>query len=463
MTRGLLWSVILVGCGGPVESGETTSLEELLDPASCAECHPDHHREWSGSMHAYAAEDPVFLAMNRRGQRETNGELGTFCIDCHAPVAVRLGLTTDGLNLDELPAWSKGVTCYYCHQVTEVQGQSNNPLVLAWDKVMRGGIVDPVDNTFHKGRYSTLHDRAQLESSDMCGSCHDIVNPLGTHIERTSLEWRESLYSLDSVFKLTCSECHMRGRDGVAADYPGVKVRRVKDHSMPGVDLAITDFPEREAQRELVQTELDRTVEATVCVADVQEQRLVQVWLENIGAGHSFPSGAAADRRVWVEVIAYQGDEEVWSSGVVEEGQPVTELDDPNLWLFRDTLLDENGQETHDFWEAVDYRTNLLRAPVFRDFCANGLPRFDEFVEAKIYNLGDLTFDRVRTRVRVRAMGLDVLDDLISTGDLDPKYRDEIVTMDLAPTVLEWTPEVAVERGDFYCFPDRQARNPCAR
>ena len=43
-------------------------------------------------MHAYAAEDPVFLAMNQRGQRETNGELGDFCVQCHAPVAVHVGL-----------------------------------------------------------------------------------------------------------------------------------------------------------------------------------------------------------------------------------------------------------------------------------------------------------------------------------------------------------------------------------
>ena len=40
-------------------------------------------------MHAYAAEDPVFLAMNARGQRETKGALGDFCVKCHAPMAVQ--------------------------------------------------------------------------------------------------------------------------------------------------------------------------------------------------------------------------------------------------------------------------------------------------------------------------------------------------------------------------------------
>lgn len=54
-------------------------------------------------MHAYAAEDPVFVAMNQRMQRETNGAAGTLCVQCHAPMAVRLGKTKDGLNLAELP------------------------------------------------------------------------------------------------------------------------------------------------------------------------------------------------------------------------------------------------------------------------------------------------------------------------------------------------------------------------
>ena len=43
------------------------SREELLDPKTCAGCHPQHYREWASSMHAYASDDPVFIAMNRRG------------------------------------------------------------------------------------------------------------------------------------------------------------------------------------------------------------------------------------------------------------------------------------------------------------------------------------------------------------------------------------------------------------
>src|SRR5580704_15773848 len=72
-------------------------------------------------MHAYASKDPVFLAMNARGQRETGGALGTFCVQCHAPMAVRDGMTTDGLNLSSLPAvYQQGVSCFFCHSIESV-------------------------------------------------------------------------------------------------------------------------------------------------------------------------------------------------------------------------------------------------------------------------------------------------------------------------------------------------------
>src|SRR5215470_421470 len=97
----------------------------MLDPATCAQCHADHYREWSGSMHAYASDDPVFLAMNKRGQRETGGALGAFCVRCHAPMAVHEGATTDGTNLATVPDRLKGVTCTFCHTIDAVDGVHN--------------------------------------------------------------------------------------------------------------------------------------------------------------------------------------------------------------------------------------------------------------------------------------------------------------------------------------------------
>lgn len=129
-------ALALAGCG----DSPARPVAELQDPATCNECHPKHYAQWSGSMHAYASEDPVFVAMNRRGQRDTGGALGTFCVQCHAPMAVELGLTTGGdFDPARLPAAARGVTCYFCHDVASVKDSHNNGLVLAGDQTMRGG------------------------------------------------------------------------------------------------------------------------------------------------------------------------------------------------------------------------------------------------------------------------------------------------------------------------------------
>lgn len=414
---------------------EMLTREQLLDPQSCAECHPSHVREWSGSMHAYAAEDPVFRALNARGQRETNGELGDFCVNCHAPMAVREGLTTDGLNLDEVPQHLQGVTCYFCHSVDAVEGDHNNPLRLADDLVMRGGYDDPAPNSAHRSGYSSLHDRNDLESSKLCGSCHDIVTPKGAHIERTFLEWQQSLFSKPELGEpQSCSNCHMRGRDDVAADYEGVFLRRVHDHSMPGVDIAITDWPEREAQRELVQKALDPTVLPELCV--FPEMGRIVVNLENVAAGHSFPSGSAPDRRAWIELVGYLGDEVVFESGVVGPDEAVVDVAarDPQMWWLGDRLFDEDGEPTHFFWEAASYESNLLPAPVARS------PLDPGYIDPHVAReFTDVPFvDRVTLRIHIRPIGIDILRDLVDSGDFDPTLIDEMPTFTLAASHQEW-------------------------
>src|SRR5439155_24620520 len=125
-------------------------VAELEDPSTCAECHQQHFTQWSGSMHAYASDDPVFLAMNKRGQRDTQNQLGTFCVQCHAPMAVALNLVTadNAASFDPtmLPPQARGITCYFCHDVKQIADDHNNGLQLALDQTMRGGVHDPVDS-----------------------------------------------------------------------------------------------------------------------------------------------------------------------------------------------------------------------------------------------------------------------------------------------------------------------------
>jgi len=443
----------------PVEDPPLT-LEELKDPKKCEKCHPNHYKEWSGSMHAYAGDDPIFLAMNARGQRETNGALGDFCVKCHAPIAVAEGATKDGLNLPELTASQKGVTCYFCHSVAEVTGTHNNPLVLSDDKVLRGGIADPVKTPAHESVYSKLHDRATAESSTLCGSCHDVITPANAHIERTFVEWQDTLFSHPTT-RLSCGQCHMEGRDDVAADAPGVKVRRVHSHAVPGVDVALTDFPEIEAQKQAIQASLDTTLLAEICVRGAGSPgATIQVVLDNAGAGHKWPSGASQDRRAWVELKAYAGDQIVYQSGVVPDGQSVADITDPDLWWPRECMLDKDGKQVHMFWEAADFDENTLPGAVTNNmadpaFYSTHVVRTFPRPTSEPPALATPP-DRVTMRVIMVPVGLDVLDDLIASGDLDPSFKDKMPSFVLAPTVLEWTEAAATIK-----YPDQGVQVSC--
>lgn len=407
--------------------------EQLMDPQTCAGCHPDHVREWSGSMHAYAGVDPVFLALNKRMQRETNGANGTFCVNCHAPLAVRQGLTADGLNLDRLDPKLLGVTCYFCHN-SEFAGGAlhNNPLVTIDDGVMRGGFRDPVPSTPHGAKYSSFTDQVHDSSAIACGSCHDIVNPLGSHIERTFVEWRRSHIAVEK--RQNCGFCHMPARTGLAAQGKGVLVRQVHDHSMPGVDLALTPFPEMGPQREGVQKILDDALSSRLCVTlDPATNKVsVEVTLLSETVGHGFPSGSAQDRRAWVELEAFSNGAVAFESGHIPEGRAVAEAGDPGMLLLRDRHFDAEDHETHLFWKTA--RIESTQVPVNRS------SREPESSRSRthVYTFDGPLPERVSMRVKIRPIDVDLISELVSSGDIDPAIAARIPTLTLARTEVTW-------------------------
>ncbi|MEO0602401.1 MAG: hypothetical protein AAF211_13245, partial [Myxococcota bacterium] len=357
--------------------------------------------------------------------------------------------------LDEVPASLRGVGCAYCHQVTAVEGTHNNPLRLTQDGTMRGGIADPIPNRVHDSAYSPLLDRDAPESSELCGACHDVVTPLGAHIERTYAEWQQSVFATPGA-DLSCSRCHMQGGDGVAAQVRQAAPRRVHHHAMPGVDVALTDFPERDDQRALVQEFLDDTLSAALCVLPTEgATTAVVVSLDNVASGHSFPSGATSDRRIWVEVEAFVGEERIWSSGSVPEGQSVeafaAEPGHDDVWRVHSTLLDVDGSPTPFFWDAAAIdESPLLRTHTTLD---PNDPAYIQTAQSRNFLVTGGVPDRIRMAVHVRPMPLDLLDELVEGGWLDRAVRDALPTFTLAPTQLEWTPDVAVNAGNLACVP----------
>ena len=451
---GLLVLLLLVACSddeaakAPVPEASfinTTgalTAEQLRNPEACKDCHPRHYREWSGSMHAFASRDPVFRAMNQRGQRETGGELGDFCVKCHAPMAVFDKQTSDGLNLDDLGHEDRGVTCYFCHSVVGVEGTHNAQLRIAADTTLRGPFDNALPTLAHGTEKSKHFDENAIESSQMCGACHDIVMPKGVAIERTFKEYEASLFSKSGGGNTpqfgTCVGCHMAGTKSVVADVPGAQERITHEHFWPGIDVAFGDFPHREAMRSAIEDCQLGSPSIAYFSVEVSPPNLFTFLIET-GAGHNQPSGAAQDRRMWLEFLAYDEAGNLIpeaSSGNIADGEleekPATDPEhDPQLIMFGDRIFDENGKLVHMFWDAAK------SAAYPKGYESRSLPPASTtYVEGKHVIVKQLRAAgpnglpaRITARLRIRPIGIDVLDDLVQSGDLDPAIVAEMPTM----------------------------------
>src|SRR5262249_37862499 len=162
----LLAVLLLTACGKDAvkASGDAAPPGHLTGPEqACGECHPRHVDEWKSSSHAYAMHDPVFTAMVAIGQKETQGELGDFCVKCHSPYGFRSGETnvgrdgdsgvyvqpTEGLSRSSMD----GVSCLVCHSVTKVDTAANADFELASDGARRGPITDPEPSAAHRSEF----------------------------------------------------------------------------------------------------------------------------------------------------------------------------------------------------------------------------------------------------------------------------------------------------------------------
>lgn len=391
-------------------------------------------------MHAYAADDPVFVALNSRMQQDTGGTAGDFCIRCHAPMAIRRGATQDGTNVAGLPRKLKGITCYFCHSASNGFADHNNPLITHDDRTMRAAIDDPDPAAPHGARSSAAHDhRISAESSRLCGSCHDIENRHGVLVERTFQEWQSSAFAAPGApGQKSCGACHMQESEGTAAALPGLPTRRLHDHSWPAVDTALIDFPDKDRQRSRVQELLETAITLRLCVdTSVAGAPEAVVTIDNTGVGHSFPSGAAQDRRLWVELRAWVGETVVFSSGSVTPQQPLDLAGDPGLFVLRDDLFDANDQPTAFVWQARRVEPHLLgpRPGAGGPIDAASI---DPQSRTHRYGLGATVPDSVEAVVHVRPFALDVLRELVDSQLLDAQILASAPTLTLETSRRRW-------------------------
>ena len=111
-----------------------------------------------------------------------------------------------------------------------------------------------------------------------------------------------------------------------AADGPQRTVHR---HQFVGVDVPLvaeSAFPGYAEMRALTESLLQES--AVLSVVPIPAERRLQIHIENL-AGHALPSGATADRQMWVQILVTDGTGKVvFESGTFDENGDLR-VDDP--------------------------------------------------------------------------------------------------------------------------------------
>jgi hypothetical protein len=471
----MLLVLALAACNGCDDT--KFSVEKLQNPETCKECHPKHYDQWSGSMHAYASDDPVFIAMNKRGQRETNGELGNFCLTCHAPMAIALG-EASGSDFDPatLRPETRGITCFFCHNVEQVTDDHNNPIVLAMDQTMRGGAKNPVDTPAHHSKHDAELMVGKTNKSTMCGACHDLVTPgANVHLERSFAEWKQTVFAQENpdpaaFLPQTCSRCHMIATDEIIADKPGLNVKsRVNgfhEHLFPAIDQALTAWPQLAEQEAAIKRDLAGAIAIKgikplgsddapggICL---NPDLTLTVRVDSFNVGHMFPSGAAQDRRMWLHVVAKDaGGTIVFERGNVPPGVDPEETMDPTVncaatnpalgrtscAAFYDRTFKADNTPAHFFWEVARYESQLIRPAVTLD---PNSAAYDHSTTV-VYQLAPAIagqIDRIEAELLMRPLPFAMLRELEQSGDLDPSVKNQLKTLQVGEKSI-WTKATA--------------------
>jgi hypothetical protein len=262
------------------------------------------------------------------------------------------------------------------------------------------------------------------------------------HLERTFQEYRDSFFAKAGADSAeTCQGCHMPGlQTGPIAEVKGVGgARRVHEHLWPGVDVPLTDFPNRDVLKAGVeQCALAQSIQFFDFQADTNGLGRFAVILET-SAGHNQPSGASQDRRMWLQITAYdQTGAKIFETGNIAD-DAIEMNSDPSIPLtfFNDKIFDADGKEAHMFWDAA----KSTQHP--DGYEAHSLPRPQSLVPGSHsltvpLQLGVPIPSKVEVRVRMRPMGLDVLHDLVDSGDLDAGLLQQVPTFTMYSADINW-------------------------
>ena len=132
---------------------------------------------------------------------------------------------------------------------------------------------------------------------------------------------------------------------------------------------------------------------------------------------------------MWVELQAYDADDTlIYDTGSIADDE-VSARPPTELWQLRDQIYDENDQPVHMFWEAARYdHMGTDPLPVGASIARGSHTLSHRYVVGPVPA-------RVEITLRVRPVGLDVLQSLVDSGHLDASV------MGAMPTFTAFTAE----------------------
>jgi predicted CXXCH cytochrome family protein len=299
----------------PMGHGVTLDNQKRMQ---CTSCHDPHKDDADPLLRKFLVGSNAYSAI---------------CMQCHTPIGYLTGTTPPFFELESLPARVReGITCTTCHAMTlrsPAVDEAGAVYHLDPRGPMLGSIPDPDPTSAHASESLPFFAR-----SSACLPCHDLFIG-GNRAEVTYSEWGASSYAAMGV---ECQTCHMPASEGPAA--VGGRMRQVHDHRMIGVDVALVDFPDREANRARVADLLARSVRAELELPGSVvpgDSLAFAVEVFNTGAGHSIPSGASFLREMWLRVtVRTAAGDTLLVSGLLDESDNIVQ--DPALHVFQSTI-----------------------------------------------------------------------------------------------------------------------------
>ncbi|MCS7249123.1 MAG: hypothetical protein NZ840_12905 [Anaerolineales bacterium] len=365
----------------------------LLDSTDCDTCHsaPIYDR-WRGSVMSQAGRDPLMWSALAASNNVVPNS-GELCLRCHIPNGWFDGHSQDpsgGLMTAQDPR--NGISCQLCHRLVDPfppAGSSDQASII--DAQIRQNlthplpvnaignamlIVDPNDNRrgpFELAQSFSYHTAYRTnflgQTSDavtrsrLCGSCHNVFNPLlswdstrnqywpnsGTSqattkaapyypIETTFSEWLQSDYATeagvyapqfagekaDGIVR-ACQDCHLTRATGYSADLGFNPFQRdcrttgcLPIHDLLGANTwlpqllldeewrlnALSDRSYLEQNRTATQSFLSKAATLSVELLEQNGNKIARVTVTN-ETGHKLPTGYPEGRRMWLNVCAY--------------------------------------------------------------------------------------------------------------------------------------------------------------